>query len=277
MSIVRSLLGYVNGPRIGVRAPQPFTSRVNAKQEVNRRRLTALIVCFFITGCARQERKSESDAAFVVQPCVIVVAPVVNLSGRHDFDPLVLTDLVASEFLSFPNIMVVPVNQALAALALNGKAQVETAEDAIELARAFSADMTVVIGVTEYNPYDPPVTGMILQAYVPPELAPGPLFDPVAASRRASPIEPASQTAADSRLAPVVQVQRVFNASHDWVVEEVQRFARDRDGGDSPLGWRRVVRSQELYLRYCAWSIIRSMLRQESTASDVPTQVRETP
>jgi hypothetical protein len=251
---------------------------VNAKQEANSWRLAALTFCLLvsITGCARQERRSESDAAYVIQPCVIVVAPAVNLSGSHEFDPLVLTDLVASEFLSFPNITVVPVNQTLAALALNGKTQVETAEDAIELARAFRADMTVVIGVTEYNPYDPPVTGLIAQAYVPPELAPGPLFDPVAASRRAAPIEPASDETS-SRLAPVVQVQRVFNASHDWVVDEVRRYAEQRDGAKSPLGWRRHVRSQELYLRYCAWSLIRSMLRLESTVENAPTQVRETP
>jgi len=46
-----------------------------------------------------------------------------------------VTDILASEFQSFPGVVVIPVNRTLAALALRGKNTVETPRDALDLAR----------------------------------------------------------------------------------------------------------------------------------------------
>ena len=203
------------------------------------------------SGCAQRVRTiSEAPR----QPRVLVVAPVLNLSGSQDFDALKVADLVASEFLSFSDIAVIPVNLTLAELERQGKYAVETPEDAVALARALGADATIVVAVTEYNPYSPPVLGMIMQWY---------------AARPASEPAPDPGAVADSsaelldvqRVRPRWQVQRVFNAADDELLEEIRAYARERDGHESPYGWRKCMRSQELYVRYCTHALIMTILR----------------
>ncbi len=242
-------------------------------------RLTALAAIIaaiaFQPGCVRQDRVYDSRMAAGAAPRLVVIAPVANLSGSHDFDPLKLTDIVASEVLSFPGLTAVPVNMTLAALAQRGKTHVDSAEEALELARELGADMTITTGVTEFNPYYPPVIGLIMQVYVPPELDRTLGFDPVMASRAAAPVTQAADAGADLS-SPRLQLQRVFNGSADWVQRELREYAGGRDGDQSPLGWRKHLRSQELYARYCAWSLIRSMLRQEAIddAEELPSEVK---
>ncbi len=159
-------------------------------------RLTALAAAVaaiaFQTGCVRQDRANGSRMATRTAPRLVVIAPVANLSGSRDFDPLKLTDIVASEILSFPGLTAVPVNMTLAALAQRGKTHVDSAEEALELARELGADMTITTGVTEFNPYHPPIIGLIMQVYVAPELDRTSGFDPVMASRTAAPVTQAS-------------------------------------------------------------------------------------
>jgi hypothetical protein len=192
----------------------------------------------------------------------LVVAPVLNLSGSDAFDPLRVTDLIASEFLSFEGVSVIPVNLTLAELYRHGKALVETPADAVELARAFGADATLVIGVTEYDPYEPPVIGLVMQWYDGPQRSQvGTDLDPVAASRALSSPEIALSSAAP--VGPTWQVQRVFNAADEHLLEDLQEFAAEREGDRSPFGWRKYTKSQELYVRYCGHALFRTMLQQD--------------
>jgi hypothetical protein len=186
----------------------------------------------FAAGCAStgaQERSPELPPL----PRTVVVAPVLNLSGNSQVDALAVTDAVASEMVSFPGVTVIPVNNVLAALAETGRASVQSPPEACQLARDFGADGTVVVALTEYRPTDPPLVGMILQYY---------------------------QAAGDGAT-PRVQVQRVFNAADNRTLVEMKEYGEDRDGGRSPYGWRKYAHSQELYVRYCSWSLIRSMER----------------
>jgi len=192
-------------------------------------------------------------------PRVLAIAPVINLSGSVDFDALKLTDLIASEFLNFRGVAVVPVNLTLAELERQGRYSIETPEDAVQLARALGADATIVVAVTEYNPYSPPVVGLTMQWYDAwPTSAPTG-FDPRLASRMASGSEPRS--AQPPPAGPRWQVQRVFNAANVDVLKDIRSFARQRSGDESPYGWRKYTKSQELYVRYCGWAMIRTMLR----------------
>ncbi|TWT44750.1 hypothetical protein RAS1_11670 [Phycisphaerae bacterium RAS1] len=204
-----------------------------------------------IAGCAHRDRKCELPPA---APRVVVVAPVLNLSGAPDLDPLKATDILASELLSFPELTVIPVNLTLAVLATRGLSGVESPQHAYDLAREFSADATLVVAVTEYSPYDPPVVGLVAQWY-----------DRADAAWAES---LATEFAADTQLsaAPTLQVQRVFNASSDAVISEVKAFADARDGHGSPYGWKRFTQSQELFLRFTSWSLIRTMLSQQEIA-----------
>jgi hypothetical protein len=200
------------------------------------------------SGCAAPGRAVEPNCD--QRPRVIVVSPVLNLSGAADLDSLKLTDIVASEFLSFPSVSVVPVNLTLAALDRRGKAWVETPEDALELAREFGADATVVTAVTEYNPYDPPIVGLVMQWYEVPHAD--------------APHQGASADVAllaATTAGPQLQVQRVFDASHNGVQDEMRTFAAARPGHESPYGWHRWAEAQELYLRFCCWSTIKQTMQ----------------
>jgi hypothetical protein len=196
-------------------------------------------------------------------PVVFVVAPVSNLSNSGDVDPLKITDWVASECVSFPGVSVIPVNLTLAALAEQGRTRVETPEEALDLAARFNADATLITALTEFNPYDPPIVGLVMQAYIRSYDEPGaagPPPGPDLGRAAAGGVEPASWEAR-ATVAPL-QVQRVFNGSHDDVNDEVRAYAGGRDGHASPFGWRRYLKSQELFVRYSCWSAFRTMLCQ---------------
>lgn len=233
-------------------------------------RLLVAMLLLACLGCSQRNRANVPAPP----PRVVAVAPVLNLSGTEDFDPLKLTDLIASEFVSFDNVAVIPVNLTLAELERHGMVAVETPEDALELARALGADATVVTAVTEYNPYYPPVVGMVMQWYGVRPSTSGTRLDPVTASRLAADLP--WQLSDGGGAAPLRQVQCVFNASHDGVLKDVRRYAERRSGEKSPYGWRKYLRSQELYVRYCGWAMIRTMLMldDESNTDPVPHEAK---
>lgn len=219
--------------------------------------LTAVVLLTGMVGCS-QMRVDDTPEAKAAPAKVYVLAPVLNLSGSNDFDALRVTDLIASECLSFEGLSIVPVNLTLAELARVGKPSVETPEDAVQLARTFGADGTLVVAITEYDPYDPPVIGMILQVYEADRVSSTARFDPLTASRSSQSPELALSVAPG--LTPRWQIQRVFNAASEDVQNDIRRYAEDREGHRSAYGWRKTTKCQEEYVRYCGWALIRSML-----------------
>jgi hypothetical protein len=72
----------------------------------------------------------------------------------------------------------------------------------------------------------------------------------------------------DQPLKPRWQVQRVFNAADEKTLEELRDYAEMRGGHESAFGWRVYTKSQELYVRYCGWALIRTMLSLDSNRRD---------
>jgi hypothetical protein len=214
-----------------------------------------------LTGGCTQGRREKALRPTPAK--VVVVAPVLNLSGSDAFDPLWMTDLIASEFRAFDDIAVIPVNLTLAELERRGKFGVETPDDARALAEAFGADATIVTAVTEYDPYDPPTIGLIMQWYALQALPARAGFDPVSASRA---VTDAAPVAADAQVVgPQIQLQRVFHAADHDVCDEIRTLAEQRGAEPTPYGWKKYTKSQELYVRYCGWSLIRTMLRLDAS------------
>lgn len=216
-----------------------------------------------LCGCTlRNNRHSDPQGP----PCVVAVAPVLNLSNSVDFDPLRVTDILAAEFQSFSGVLVVPVNRVLATLELMERDGVLTASDALELGRELNADAVVVAAVTDFSPYDPPRFGLVLQWYAQPRREAGfSRLDPVAASRRATDWETVSDAAGDPRR-PTWQVQASYSGASRDVLEDIRRYDRARGGHDSPFGWKVHVKSQEAFVRYCCWATLRSMLLARAEA-----------
>ena len=221
-----------------------------------------------VTGCALMHAPTDNDAA-PAQALVVVVAPVLNLSNSSDWDPWTVTDMAASECSSFDGVVVIPPNRTLAALRLMGKTGVETPQDALDLANEFNADATVVAAITEYQPYDPPRVGMVMQWYAPTRQQDRGGLDPVSASRSASDAGLAASTEINPN-APVLQIQKVYDASDRSLQRDVRAYDRSRSGHGSPYGWRVHLKSQELFVRYCCWATFRSMLLEREHRLIVP-------
>jgi len=187
---------------------------------------------------------------------VIVVAPVLNLSDSREFDPLKLTDAIASECTSFNAISVVPINIVLATLARRGLNRVTQAEEAVWLADQLNADGTVVVAITEYQPYEPMRIGLVMQWYPRPGALPLRWFE--SEEELDAPLGDWRAVSAPDN--PRVQVQTVFDAAHARVLDDLKTYASKRDGFQSPSDWRRYAKSQELFVRYCGWASFRTML-----------------
>ncbi len=245
--------------------------------------LPSLGAALALSGASCSQRMN-TPAPHAARTDVVVIAPVINLSDSRDFDPLQVTDILAAAVTETPGFATIPVNLTLAELAQRGKSVVDSPAEAADLARAMNADGTLVAAITAYSPYEPLKVGLVMQWYpASAEEAPRPVpgtGEPSAFGEPADAAVPSSaQAVGDFQAAtsmspvarPTLQVQRIYYAADEAVRDEVKRFADARDESDSPYGWRRFLRSQRDYLRYCTWSAfqpISSQLRPEL----IPTQ-----
>lgn len=224
-----------------------------------------LALCL-LCGCVGKRVEPFRLANETLGPMTIAVAPALNVSGSSDFDPNRVADLMAVELSFVEGIEVIPVNRVLAVLTDQKRSRVESPEHALEIARVLGADAILVFAITEYDAYEPPVVGISAQLYGQRRSHRVAAFDPVDESRRAA---PSRSLGAGSSVAPLAQAERVFDASHEWVSEEVQRFAKARGADGSPFGWRKYLVSQLHYIRFCCYATVRSLIRPDGH-TDVP-------
>ena len=209
-----------------------------------------MVVGLSTLGCSQRNRLADD----IGTPLIVAVAPVLNFSNRSDWDPVRVTDLVASELTSLPGYLVVPVNRVRAMLELTGRSAVTTPQDALELAAQVGADATLVAAVTEYDPYEPITIGWTLQWY----------------ERRENPqptqtgeMQPLAPMLSGDVVLPAWQFQHVYCAADEQTRRDVRRLAQDRPGYDSPHDWKTHLYSQERFIR----SSIRSAFESISTAA----------
>lgn len=214
--------------------------------------VTALLLC----GCSQSERAGTTGPTH--EPVLTwAVAPALNFSGNAAFDPVQVADLMASELTSVPGLGVIGPNRVLAILVEQGVMRIQSPEHALQVSERLGADAIVVFAITEYEPYTP-VVAMAAQVYSRQDRPP--VLDPVAASRMARPFPVPDRRDA---LRPVAQVQRVFNAEHNEIQRDVECYAESRDAIDSPYGWRKYLKSQQLYLRFCCYAVAGELMAQQ--------------
>jgi hypothetical protein len=186
----------------------------------------------------------------------VAVAPALNFSGSLDFDPVQVADAMASELAGFEGVGVIGVNRVLAILAEQGVDRIQSPQHALDVCDRLGADAILVFAITEYDAYTP-VVGIAAQLYGP--QPPGPMLDPVTASRMARPFPVAPSGKADR---PQAQCQRVFHGAHRAIQDDVRRYADGRSAEGSPYGWRKYLASQTWYLRYCSHRVAQDLLLQ---------------
>jgi hypothetical protein len=264
-------------------------ARRHAGTKVNRI-VFATSVVMTLAGCS-WTRKSLAPAPTFPRGMSIAVAPILNFSGSFDLDPVKAADLLASELTDFDGIVVLPVSRVVAALMAEGRDQIESPRHALEIARRVGADAIIVAGITEYDPYTPTV-GLAIQLYAETaatRMDDGPFASsPAEGGRYEGPIidddavranEPMRLSKSEDSLAPLGQIQKVYNATHDDVVSDVRRYARNRDAGDSPYGWQEYLKVQTQYLRFCWHDALERMASKQAglfaAASDLEEEHAE--
>lgn len=214
------------------------------------------------SGCSHKEPLTVDPARVpnrLLGPMTIAVAPALNFSGSADFDRNAVADVMASELGYVEGITVVPVSRVLALLARQGRAEVESPGHALEIREQLGADAVLVFAITEYDPYDPPIIGLTAQLYGrTPWGGPEGGLDPMLVARQASPA--AAEATDDSSPGLIAQAQRTFDASHDYVVQQVKRFAKRRGTRNGPYGWKLYLVSQTDYLRFCCSTVLEAMV-----------------
>jgi len=208
-----------------------------------------VLAASLIVSCAGCGRPKKIEPLTIANPflgtATVAVAPAVNVSGSVDFDPNRLADQMASELGFADRITVIPVSRVLGAMAVQGKDQVTSRPQAMEVAEIVGADAILVFAVTEYDAFDPPRIGITAQ-----------LFGVAPVGSMTGPVGDAN--AQEGRL--LAQTQRVFSGANAEVVQEIMSYAALRDGDESPYGWRRYVVSQQHFVRFCCHATIKSLL-----------------
>lgn len=212
-------------------------------------------------GCAHKQLKPAIVAPYT-QTTIIALAPVLNFSGTRQLDTLKVTDILYSELQQIPGLAIVPVNRVLAQMAQDHVDAIQTPQQALTLAERLDADAIIVAAITEYNPYYPPVVGMVMQIYGFEGQQPArQAFDPVELERQASPTRITVDL--NQQQMPKSQVQRIYNAGDSATAKLVKRFAKLRGTGNDPYRWQLYMRSQSHYLRFVCHESIRELLEQE--------------
>jgi hypothetical protein len=221
--------------------------------------VVTISVCCWAFGCSWEKKpeRNESWEMFAFPGGnVIAVCPALNYSGNTTFDPVIVGDLMASELSTLPGVGVIGVSRVAAILAEQNLARIQSPQHALQVCSRLGADAILVFAVTEYDPYTP-VVGITAQLYSlhgrqetlglpPPGSEPG---------------VPTTAPAGGLPIRPVAECQRLFNATHERVRNAVREYADKRREGDSPYDWQKYVASQEWYLRFCCYTVVRDLLK----------------
>ena len=231
-------------------------------KKVNRASIGLILLMFFATGCISPETREKMRFSNPFQPNVwtVAVVPFKNDSGSEHFSTITMTDEFYTELASVQdNIQVLSVNHVLAAQHKLGISKIKDTDDLAAIAEELGADALFVGSVTRYQPYPPPLIGIVVQIYE--QRRPGETvkpdsgeFDPGELTRRPQPFELTSGPI----LAPVVQVNDVFDAADKDIVRQIENYAAQKME-DSPLGAEKVKTSTG-YMRFVSHQVIGRLL-----------------
>lgn len=214
----------------------------------------SLCCLFVVAGCEPARRVEPTQVLNrTVGPMTIAVAPAIDMDGSKAFDPVLFADVMATELGYVEGIAVIPVSRVTSLLATQGLETIDSPGHALDMARALGADGILVIAVNEYDPYSPPRIGITAQLY---GARPQSGLRGVDATQISRGPRLASDGGRGTGPGLLAQEQRVFDSAHDYVEQQVRKFAESRDAGKSPYGWRRYVVSQRDYIRFCCHEML---------------------
>ncbi|MBN2063392.1 MAG: hypothetical protein JW745_01225 [Sedimentisphaerales bacterium] len=232
------------------------------KKKVNRAYISLFLLWLAISGCNSADKGPGLEFSNPYRPNVwtVAVIPFKNDSGSEDVSSIAMTDEFYTELATVQdNIQVLSVNQVMAAQNKLGLTRIKSEDELSMIAEEIGADALFVGKITRYQPYRPPLIGVVVQVYeqrVPTreQVSDQKDFDPSSLSRSGSNFE----LAGDGLMKAVVQVNNVFDASDKEVIAQIERYTT-RQAKESPLGIDKVMTSSG-YMRFVSHQVIGRLL-----------------
>ena len=205
-------------------------------------------------GCRLFRGRKVVQAPVVTRS--ILVAPIKNLSGFTELDTLSATDEFVTELQMVNGLQVVSVNAVLSKMLALGMDTVTGPNDAQTLADALGVDGAIVIAISRYEPYMPPIIGIAAQLYMAEDVGsaqggPDKFIDPAVLARQGRPFD----LGMNRRIAAQAQTVKVYDANQDDVIDAIKKYAKARSVQASPLGWKKYM-TQSNYMRFVSRQII---------------------
>jgi len=242
--------------------------------------LTAAVVVMvsgLLSGCMQQAALTL-DSPYPTRR-VFAVAPFANESGSLFADGVTIADHLARQLEVVSNIDVIPVSRSLGAMESLSLDRVISPTDAKRLLKVLGVDALVTGAISDYDPYDPPKLGLILELYVNPHSG---------AQRMAANLRQLTRTASWSvkskPSAPKTQAVTVISAYLDAastpVRHAMQRYTYRRGGDVEDDGLRRWIPvqsqidrtaghlqriSMDLYSEFVGYEMTRRLLAAETS------------
>jgi hypothetical protein len=221
----------------------------------------AALLLLLVTGCAKKKKPEYGVERALYLSSITrqtwAVAPVLNLSGQRDVDPILQADLVYGQLQQVAGLNVLPVNRVVEVYRALKIDQIQSEEQAALVCQLLGCDALLVGTVSLYDPYDPPRMGASLQLFRSGKSVQGQNVDPRELARRAAP-PPMSATA--PAAATFLQAIGMFDASNGSTRSDVQRYAMGRNDPVGPLGDRAYLLEMDRYCGFVYHALIEELL-----------------
>ncbi|MBS0191892.1 MAG: hypothetical protein U0573_12900 [Phycisphaerales bacterium] len=231
--------------------------------------LLAVLIGLPLTGCAT---KPELDAPRVtIAPydrsggdVLWALAPLRNESATTVVDPLAMSDRVVEAIEQVQGVRCLPMNRTLETMRAIKMPMVRSPADAQRLGDAMGVDAIVVGAITAYDPYDPKI-GLAL-SLIPRTSAMNGMASPSTTTLnsravQSSPVEIAPSTPLGE---PVSSVSELYDGKNQGVQMDVREYAEGRADKQSAAGWRRYLRSADLFAEFVAYRTVDQLVQSET-------------
>ncbi|MCY2951903.1 MAG: hypothetical protein NTU53_07990 [Planctomycetota bacterium] len=185
------------------------------------------------------------------------VAPIINLSGQKQVDPILQADLLHRQLGDVAGLNPLPVNRVVEVYAALRMDRVQSEEQAALVCDLLGCDALVVVAVTDFDPFDPPKMGAALQLFRKGEYKRPANVDPYVLARRGTPL-PGQQT--PTPKPGFVQVVGMFDAANGSIRADLMRYAQGRTDPDGPYRERAYLVEMDRYCGFVYHSLIEQLL-----------------
>ncbi|MBX3375282.1 MAG: hypothetical protein KF817_15760 [Phycisphaeraceae bacterium] len=218
-----------------------------------------LVLALALSGCAPRLASPTRLQSPWSDGVVWGIAPMVDESGTTAADLLRLSDALQRAAQEIDGVDAVPVNRVLAAMRELGMDRIRTAQDAQALLRRLDLDGLIVSTLSAYDPYRPPVLGLMVELHTRDDLQARSTLDMRQVERSPREIAPGGLGA----RGPAASAARVFEAHNHAVLMELDGYAKGRNAPDTAFGAEVYLVSMDLYAQFAAHALFGQLLDQE--------------